>query len=174
MQRRSFISLLVGAANWPLGAVARQQTGPTIGFLGATSAGPSADVPAFQRGLSEAGFVDGQNLSIEYRWAEGRYDRLPALATDLVDRIVEVIAVQGTASARAAKGATSTIPRLGKQWQRCAPTGGPKRRLNAGAMHPVLNLRMTRRRQARGDVVAGATSGSSSRRAWPRRQSWAL
>jgi putative tryptophan/tyrosine transport system substrate-binding protein len=110
MQRRSFIGLLVGAANWPLGAVARQQTGPTIGFLGATSAGPSADVPAFQRGLSEAGFVDGQNLSIEYRWAEGRYDRLPALATDLVDRNVDVIAVQGTASARAAKGATSTIP----------------------------------------------------------------
>src|SRR5947209_6495788 len=110
MQRRRFIGLLVGATNWPLIAGAQQTTMPVIGFLGATSAGPSADVAAFQRGLSEAGFVDGQNLSIEYRWAEGHYDRLAALVTDLVDRKVDIIAAQGTASARAAKRVTSTIP----------------------------------------------------------------
>src|SRR5205814_4941180 len=74
MQRRRFIGLLVGATNWPLVVGAQQTKRPVIGFLGATSAGPSADVVAFQRGLSEAGFVDGQNLSIEYRWAEGRYE----------------------------------------------------------------------------------------------------
>src|SRR5436190_20051185 len=110
MQRRRFIGLLVGATNWPLVAGAQQTTTPVIGFLGATSPGPSADVAAFQRGLSEAGFVDGRNLAIEYHWAEGSYDRLPALAADLLGRKVDVIAAQGTTSPRAAQSATSTIP----------------------------------------------------------------
>src|ERR1043166_2374475 len=110
MQRRSFITLLVGAANWAVGAGAQQKAVPVVGFLGATSPGPSAGVAAFQRGLNETGFIDGQNLATDYRWAGGHYDRLPALAADLVDRKVDVIAAQGVASARSAKSATSTIP----------------------------------------------------------------
>jgi ABC-type uncharacterized transport system substrate-binding protein len=110
MQRRSFITLLVGAANWPVFAGAQQKTIPVVGFLGATSPGPSADVAAFQRGLNETGFIDGQNVATDYRWAGGHYDRLPELAADLVDRRVDVIAAQGVASARSAKSATSTIP----------------------------------------------------------------
>jgi putative ABC transport system substrate-binding protein len=110
MQRRHFMSLLVGATNWPIGAGAQQKKLPLMGFLGATSPSPSADVAAFQTGLSEFGFIDGQNLASEYRWAGGHYDRLPGLASELVGLKVDVIAAQGVASARAAKDATSTIP----------------------------------------------------------------
>ena len=108
MRRRDVITLITGAAaGWPLGASAQQPDLPVVGYLGATSGGPG---PAFRRGLSEAGFVEGRNVAIEYRWAQGEYDRLPALAADLVARRVTVIFSSSITSTLAAKAATSTIP----------------------------------------------------------------
>jgi putative ABC transport system substrate-binding protein len=112
MRRRDFIIVLAGTMTAAPVLRAQQKAMPVIGVLGLTSPGSYAPfVAAFHRGLSETGYVEGQNLAIEYRWAEGRYDRLPALAADLVGRKVEVIAASGgDVSALAAKSATSTIP----------------------------------------------------------------
>src|SRR5271165_4560443 len=111
MRRRDFITLLGGTTAWPLTARAQQKTMPVVGILAAPAPEPLHDqIAAFRQGMNESGYIEGENVTVEYRWAEGQYDRLPAMANDLIARGAAVIVALAPAAAAAAKAATVTVP----------------------------------------------------------------
>ena len=111
LRRREFVAALGGAAAaWPLAARAQRAGLPVIGYIGSSAENSTRSLTAFRKGLGEIGYVEGQNVAIEYRWADGHYDRMPAMAADLVRRQVAVIAAIGDPSPFVAKAATETIP----------------------------------------------------------------
>src|SRR5262245_1430435 len=111
IERRKFLATLGGGAAWPLAARAQQPAMPVVGFITARSAEGSAQFgAAFRKGLEEIGYVQGQNVTVEYHWLDGRYDRQPSLMADLVRRRVAIIAAHNTTTTLAAKAATQTIP----------------------------------------------------------------
>ena len=111
MRRREFITLLGGAAVWPLAARGQQTARPVIGYLSALSEKQAVpQLNAFRRGLSETGFIEGKNVQVEYRWTEGQYERLPAMAAELIGLPVSLIVAQAPPAALAAKAATTIIP----------------------------------------------------------------
>jgi putative ABC transport system substrate-binding protein len=167
MRRRELMLLLSGVMTVAHTASAQQKAMPVVGYLSPASPGPSAPyVAAFRQGLGETGYVEGQNLAIEYRWAEGRYDRLPALAADLVSHKVDVIATTGgPASALAAKNATSTIPIVFMGVSDPVEFG-----LVASLARPAANCRRVRhrpepaaRRRRTGEITGGRAVPKSGR-----------
>src|SRR6478609_4153345 len=111
MRRRQFLGLVGGAATWPVAARAQQAATPVIGYLGSSSLGSSADqLAGFRQGLSEASYVESRSVLMEYRWSDGHYNRLPAMAAEFVSRPVAVIVASGLPAAHAAKAATGLIP----------------------------------------------------------------
>ena len=161
MRRRKFITLLGGAAAaWPLAASAQQPTMPVVGFLSGVSADENVDrVRAFRQGLKETGYLEGENVAIEYRWAEGRYGRLPELAAELVHRQVAVIAATGgEPSPQSAKAATQTIPIV------FTANGDPIREgLVASLRQPGGNMSTTYPNSLGGGITAFGTAAVSKR-----------